>query len=163
QDQAEHWAGGLIESRLYAEQGRLQILRGKYGPSAKLLASAVQDLERQSPLNLIELPVALLNLAVAELATNNHALAAQAGQRCLDLYRKYRLPDDLLLVETHNLLGTCTAQDGDYARAIENFRTGVALCERLGPTADPPRSNLLLNIALLHKAQGDTDRALLLC
>jgi tetratricopeptide (TPR) repeat protein len=70
---------------------------------------------------------------------------------------------DLVLVETHNLLGSCAAQDGDYARAISHFQDGVDCCDKLGREADAPHCNLLLNIALLHKAQGDVDRALPAC
>src|SRR5262249_19806670 len=71
QDQAGQWPGSLIEPRLHAEEGRLQVLRGVYGPSRLLLEGVVRELESQSPLNLVELPPALLNLAVAELATGN--------------------------------------------------------------------------------------------
>jgi CHAT domain-containing protein/tetratricopeptide (TPR) repeat protein len=163
QDQAEQWAGSLIESRLHGEQGRLQVLLGDYGPSQKLLTSVVSDLQRQSPPNLIELPAALLNLAVAELATGGQGRAEEVGRRCLDLYHKHRLADDLVLVLTYNLLGTCAAQDGDYARAIDHFRAGVALCDKLGPASNPPHCTLLLNIALLHKAQGDLDQSLAFC
>ncbi len=163
QGQAEQWAGGLIEPRLHAEQGRLHVLLGEYAPSRPLLAGAVRDLEGQSPLNLVELPAALLTLGVAELATGDRARAEKAGRRCLDLYRVHGLPDDLVLVEAYNLLGNCTAHDGDYAEAIKHFRAGVGRCPGLGPAADRPHYNLLLNIALLLKAQGDQERALIAC
>jgi CHAT domain-containing protein/tetratricopeptide (TPR) repeat protein len=165
QDQAGQWTGSLLEPRLHAEQGRLQVLLGEFVPSRELLDNAVRHLETQSPPNLVELPPALLNLAVAELATDRgrRAQAEKRGQHCLDLYRAHRLPGDLVLVETYNLLGTCAAQDGDYTGAINHFRDGVALCRELGPGADPPRCNLLLNMALLHKAQDDLGRALDVC
>ena len=37
------------------------------------------------------------------------------------------------------------------------------MCKLLGKTADPPQSNLLLNVALLHKSQGDTEEATRAC
>src|SRR5262249_10811874 len=131
--------------------------------SCKLLARAVGDLEDQSPPNLVELPAALLNLGVAELATGGRVRAEAAGRRCLALDRKHRLAGGLGLGGTHNRLGTCAAQDGDYARAIGEFRAGTALCARLGNAADGQHSNLLLNIALLHKAQGDLEKSLVAC
>src|SRR5262249_42281432 len=76
---------------------------------------------------------------------------------------QFQLPDDLVLVEVEDLLGTCVAQRGDYAEAIAHFRAGVARCTPLGAEADPAHSNLLLNIALLHKAQGDLPEALRFC
>src|SRR5262249_43466519 len=163
QDLAEQETGGLLGPRLHAEQGRLQVFRGEFAASRQLLAGAVAALEAQAPPNLVELPPALLNLAVAELATGARPKAEAAGRRCLDLYREFHLPDDLVLVEAYNLLGTCAAQDGDYARAAGHFREGVGRCDGLGPAADPSRSNLLLNLALLHKAQGDTERAVAVC
>lgn len=166
QDQAGQWAGGLIGPRLNAEQGTLRVLLGDYQPARRLLADAVSGLETQSPLNLVALPSALLNLAVAELAADvagGRARAEKAGRRCLELYRAHALVEDLVLVETYNLLGACAAQDGDYARAIDQFKAGVDCCGRLGKPADVPRCNLLLNIALLHKSQGDLERALPAC
>src|SRR5262249_8044356 len=38
-------------------------------------------------------------------------------------------------------------------------RVGVGLCRKLGAVADPQHSNLLLNVALLFKAQGDPEEA----
>jgi tetratricopeptide (TPR) repeat protein len=163
QDQAGQWPGGLIGPRLNAEQGRLQVLLGNYQPARRLLADAVSGLERQSPLNLVALPSALLNLAVAELAsdaTDGRTRAEKPGRRCLELHRGHALAEDLVLVETYDLRGACSAQDGDYARAIDHFKAGVDCCARLGKSADVPRCNLLLNIALLHKAQGDVELAL---
>jgi CHAT domain-containing protein len=162
--QAEQWMGGLlIEPRLKTEEGSLQILLGSYALARPLLRQAVQELEEQSPLDLMQLPRALNNLAVVEQATDEVARAETLGRKTLTLYRKYDLPEDLLLVETFNLLGTCAAQRGDYAAAIDEFREGVARCAKLGSIADPPHSNLLLNIALLHKAQGDLTEALRTC
>ncbi|HYT88775.1 MAG TPA: tetratricopeptide repeat protein, partial [Gemmataceae bacterium] len=163
QDSAGQWGGGLIEPRLHAEQGRLQVLLARYAPSRELLDGVVVELEKQVPLNLIDLPPALLNLAVAELATGGQRKATEATHRCLALYEKYRLADDLLLVDAYNLLGTCTALDGNYAVAIGHFHEGVTRCAKLGDAAAPQRCSLWLNIALLHKAQGDPKAAQKAC
>jgi CHAT domain-containing protein/tetratricopeptide (TPR) repeat protein len=163
QDQAGPWAGGLVEPRLHAEQGTLQVLLGDYRAARPLLEGAVRDLARQSPVNLVALPTPQLNQAVAPRATDDRARAGELGRRCLDLYRAHRLPDDLVRVEAHDLLGACAAQDGDYARAIDHFRDGEDCCARLGRAADTLRCNLLLNTALLHKAQGDLGPALREC
>jgi CHAT domain-containing protein/tetratricopeptide (TPR) repeat protein len=158
---AGQWAGDpLVACRLKAEQGGLEVLLGEYRRSRPLLREVLADLERRSPPDLVELPRVLLNLAVVELVTGGRARAAELGERCRDLYRKQGLPDDLVRVEACNLLGSCAAQDGDYARAVRLLREGVAVCGRLGETADPQRSNLLLNLALVHKAQGDLGQAL---
>jgi CHAT domain-containing protein/tetratricopeptide (TPR) repeat protein len=161
--QSTQWVGGLIEPRLRSEEGRLSVLVGEYDPARKSLEAAVGDLEKQSPVNLIALPPALLNLAVAELGAGKRARAEELGRRCHDRYQKHHLMDDLVLVETYNLLGACAAQDGDYSRAIKNFHAGVACCQRLESKADAPHCNLLLNIALLHKSQGDLESALRAC
>src|SRR5262249_15624505 len=145
------------------EEGSLEVLRGEFARSRPLLREAVAGLESQDPLNLNDLPRALLNLAVVELVTDRQGRAKELGQRCQRLYQAHRLPDDLLLVEVDNLLGACAAQEGDYAQAISHFREGEKRCGQLGPGADPQRSNLLLNMALLHKAQGEPDEALRLC
>src|SRR5581483_8917246 len=140
---------------------------GDFTKSRELLTGVVTTLQKQSPPNLVELPAALLNLAVAELATSQtsagRARAAQRGRDCLTLYEKNKLPADLVLVETCNLLGTCAAQEGDYARAIAHFDTGVKHCGSLGSAADTSHCALLLNVARLHKAQGDLDNALKRC
>ena len=68
-----------------------------------------------------------------------------------------------MLVETIGVLGTCEALRGDYARALEHFRDSVKRCEKLGAPADQQHSNLLLNVALLHKSQGDLEEALNAC
>jgi CHAT domain-containing protein len=162
-DHAGQWGGGLIEPRLHAEQGRLQVLLGKYAPSRELLKGVVAELEAQLPLNLMDFPPALLNLGVAELATGSQGKAKEAGLRCRALYEKFDLADDLLLVDAFNLLGTCEALDGNYAVALAHFRKGVARCDPLGRAAYPQRCGLWLNIALLHKAQGDPESALEAC
>jgi CHAT domain-containing protein/tetratricopeptide (TPR) repeat protein len=163
QDQAGQWAGGLIEPRLNAEQGTLQVRLGDYGPARRLLEGALSDLDNQSPTNLVALPAALLSLAIAELGTGERARAQEHGRRCVELYGVHTLPPDRVLVEAYTLLGTCAALDGDYVGAVGQFREGAALCARLGPAAGATRCNLLLNLALLHKAQGDLEQALPVC
>src|SRR5262249_33185057 len=124
---------------------------------------ALAELETQSPPNLLELPRALNNLAVVEQATDHADRAEALARRCRDLYEQYQLRDDLVLVEVENVLGTCVAQRGDYAEAIAHFGAGVARCAPRGREAAPARSTLLLNMALLHKAQGDLAEALRCC
>jgi CHAT domain-containing protein/tetratricopeptide (TPR) repeat protein len=162
-DQSTLWAGSLIAPRLHTEQGTLRVLVGEFTPARRLLDAAVRELESQSPVNLTVLPPALLNLAVAELGADNRARAEELGRRCLGLYNKHHLANDLVRIETYNLLGACAAQDGDYAHAIAHFREGVKCCRELQPAADAQHCNLLLNIALLYKAQGDLSQALLAC
>src|SRR5262249_3311642 len=55
--------------------------------------------------------------------------------------------------------GACAPRRGESALAIERSRAGIALCGRLGRVAASPRCNLLLNVALLHRSQGDVDEA----
>jgi CHAT domain-containing protein/tetratricopeptide (TPR) repeat protein len=163
-DQAEQWSGAfLLQPRLKAEQGGLQVLLGAYPQARTALRTAVAALGDQKPLNLVEYPRALNNLAIVELAADERDKAEEFAKRCLGLYQEFRLPDDLLLIETLNLLGTCAAQNGDYADAIRRFRDGIGRAERLGEPADSQRTNLLLNVALLLKAQGDIPEALRLC
>src|SRR5262249_37523917 len=52
---------------------------------------------------------------------------------------------------------------GNYAMAIAHFREGVRRCGKLGRAAHPQCCYLWLNIALLHKAQGDLGEALAAC
>jgi CHAT domain-containing protein len=154
----------LIGYRIKAELGGLEVILGDFESSRRLLHEAATELEGQRPPNLVELPRVLLNLAIAELASDKGLEEAdKRGRQCLGLYGKYRLPDDLVLVETYNLLGACAAQNGDYVRAVEHFRAGLARCEALGEEAAPYRSNLLLNLALLYKAQGDLVQAQRAC
>jgi CHAT domain-containing protein/tetratricopeptide (TPR) repeat protein len=160
--QTDQW-GPLVQPRLKVEQGYLKVIMGIYKDALALLTEAVDQLQKQDPPNLIDLTRALNNLAVAEQATEDPARAEKHGRECLELYRLYDLPADLIQVETYNLLGTAIALRGDYAAAIAQFRTGSALCDKLGPQADPQLSNLLLNIALLYKAQGDLEEALRAC
>jgi CHAT domain-containing protein len=162
--QAERWGGStLIRSKLRTEEGSLRLLVGKFAEARGPLQEAVAELEGQFPPNLVELPRALSNLAVVEQATDRPDRAEALARRCRALYEQYQMADDVVLVEVEELQGTCAAQRGDYAEAIGHFRAGVERCTRLGPEADPAHSNLLLNIALLHKAQGDLPEALRFC
>jgi CHAT domain-containing protein/TolA-binding protein len=163
-DVADYGSGGfLIESRLKTEQGSVGVVRGLFEQSRAPLLDAVKELRGRKTLNLSELPRALLNLAVVDLALDRREEAERIGQECLGLYREHGLPDDLILVEAYNLLGTCAAQDADYSRAVDHFREGVRRCRTIGPAADPSLNNLLLNLALLHRSQGDLDAALATC
>jgi CHAT domain-containing protein/tetratricopeptide (TPR) repeat protein len=152
-----------MSAKIKAEKGSLNLVLGSYENARKTLQDAVGILEKQTPVNLRDLPSALLNLGVVEESVGAVDEAEKLGQHCLDLYRKHELPTDLTLAESHNLLGSCLALRGEYAQAIECFRDGVACCEKLGAAANLQHSNLLLNIALLHKAQGDPGEALRYC
>src|SRR5262249_27879165 len=152
-------SGSLLEPRLKAEEGTLQVVVGAFAGSKALLRDAVAALDEQEPANLVELPRALLNLAVAELVTGDGERAEELGRRVVSLYASRRRPDDLALVDAHNLLAAGAARAGDYPRAAEELRRGAERCRKLGDEAAPLLSNLLLNLALLHKAQGDLERA----
>jgi CHAT domain-containing protein len=155
--------GPLVLPRLQAEQGLVQAILGSYARSRQLLRDALRRLDEQEPANLLDLPRALNNLAVVEQATNELDRAEKLARRCLELYRKEALPEDLVQLEAYNLLGSFLAHRGEYAQAIEQFREGIALAERLGRPADRQRGNLLLSTALLHKVQGDFERAYEAC
>jgi CHAT domain-containing protein/tetratricopeptide (TPR) repeat protein len=141
----------------------LQVVFSDYRQALTPLAKALAELDRQSPPDLRQLPPTLNALAVAELYAGRPARAEELGQRCLALYRRHGLPDDLALVEAHSALGTAAALGGDYAGAVQRYRAGVALCEKLGAAAGPPHSLLLLNLAVLHESQGEPAEALQAC
>jgi CHAT domain-containing protein/tetratricopeptide (TPR) repeat protein len=162
--QAEDWAGTpLVYPRLHADHGALEMLVGSYAKSLPLLRNAVAELESQKPNNLNELPRAFNNCATVELATGDAVKAETLAKKTLELYRQHKLPDDRIVVESCNLLGMCAAQSGEFAQAIAYYRDGLARCDRLETGADPPRSKLHLNIALLHQSQGDLEEALRAC
>jgi Tfp pilus assembly protein PilF len=164
EDLSGQWSDeALLAPRMHAEQGGLRLLVGQFERSRDELRAAVKGLEMQTPPDLIMLPRALLNLAASELANDGRERAEELAGRCRELYRKHGLRDDVVLAETYNLLGVCAAQAGDYARAVEHFRAGEKCCERLGPDAAPQRGGMLLNLALLYKAQGDLKAALAAC
>src|SRR5262249_53651399 len=149
----------LLDPRLQSELGALRVLRGQTAEARPVLRQAVAALEAQSPPNLIDLPRALTNLAAVEEVTGELDRAGALTGRCLDLYRRYELPDDVVMVEVRNVEGTCAADRGQYAVAVERFTAGIDLCGRLGPIADPAQANLLLNLALVHKSQGNLEEA----
>src|SRR5262249_33602234 len=152
----EEWSGHpLIQPRLRTEQGSLELVLGAAARARPLLRTAVGNLEQQEPPNLVELPLAFNNLAVAELTTGEADRAEAVALKNQALYRRYQLPDDVILVETYEVLGSCSALRGDYPLAIDRYRKGIELCRRLGAVADPQQSNLLLDVALLLKGQGD--------
>jgi tetratricopeptide (TPR) repeat protein len=167
EEAAEKWGGTLLESRLKAERGRLiAILKPgarDRGEARELLGDAVKDLEGQSPANLVEFARALLTLGVLELEGGSRAKAEELGRRSQKLYEEHRLPGDLVLVETYDLLGSCAALGGNYADAIEQYQQGAKQCDLLGKVADPQSCGLRLNLAVLYKAQGEVDKALREC
>jgi CHAT domain-containing protein/tetratricopeptide (TPR) repeat protein len=164
EDVSERWGDErLLAGRLRAEEGGLRLFAGQFARSRDDLRAAVAELESQSPPNLNDLPRALLNLAAAELANDGRERAERLAGRCRELYRTYGLPDDAVLAETCNLLGVCEAQGGDYAQAVDSFRQGEQCYAVLGAEAAPQRGGLLLNLAVLYKAQGDLDAALAAC
>src|SRR5262249_45966790 len=152
-------AGPLLVPRANAERGSINLYIEDFQKAQTLLRNAVRDLESRQLLDAVELPRAYNNLAFATQAVsglddeNGLKEAEKLAQKCLALYREHRLADDVILVETYNLLGTNSAARGQFAQAVERFRTGIAKAEKLGVKADPQRSNLLLNLALVHKAQ----------
>jgi len=160
----ETWGGqSLLQTKWRADHGMLELLRGSFANAKPLLRTAVEELEKQNPPNLKELPRTLNNCATVELATDELSRAEALAKKCLAIYQEFRLPNDLVIIEAYSLLGTCAAQGGDYLKAVEYFREGLARCEKLGEGTEPAQSKLLLNIALLHKSQGDMDEALFYC
>jgi CHAT domain-containing protein/tetratricopeptide (TPR) repeat protein len=161
---ADNWAGGpLFDPRMRSEQGALKVLLGSGGEARGFLREAAAVLGKQSPPNLIDLPRVLNNLAAVEQALGELGLAEEHARKCLAMYSTWDLPPDLVLVETHNILGSCAVERGRYQEALAHFRDGIALCSKLGKDADIPHSTLLLNLALLCKSQGDLAEALRGC
>lgn len=164
QSQAEQWAGGsLLSPKFETEQGSLLYLLGSTKSGRQLLRDAVDSLERQRPWNLIELPRALINLAAVEAASGDLDTAQKLVERTLNIYDQFALPDDGVVVEALNLRGTVEAQRGDFARAIKYFREGLRRNTSATTHGPMQRSNLLLNIALLHKSQGEIPEAIKVC
>jgi CHAT domain-containing protein/tetratricopeptide (TPR) repeat protein len=164
EDQAARWTGSLLcDSRLKSEMGALRELRGLRTDARGLLRAAVAEMEAQSPLNLIDLPRALDTLAGVEHATGELDRAEELARRCLDLYRRYELPEDVVAADANNVLGTCAAECGRNAVAVDRYREGLHLCVKLGPSSDVVHGDLLLNLALVHKSQGEYGEALRLC
>ena len=156
----ERWAGDpLLDARLKADRGGLELMASAYQTARKLLTEALADLETAEPPNLRALPKVLVNLATAELACDAPERAEPLLTRCAELYRKHKLPTDAVRVECDYLSGVAAGRKGAFADAIGHFRAGLVLCDAVGASAEPVRFNLWLNIALIHKEQGDTDAA----
>lgn len=159
----DRWAGPtLLEPRLKAEGGQLELSLARLGNASASLRRAVQQMEGQEPLDLRELPRAYLFCGTAELMTGSTSEATRLGRKGVELYRKHQLIDDAVLVELINLVGCSARQAGDYKEAIDRFREGLAACAP-GNSGAGQRCNLHLNIALLYKAQGELDKALKSC
>ncbi|OWK39972.1 CHAT domain-containing protein [Fimbriiglobus ruber] len=157
----ERWSSDvLLEVRLKADRGGLELLAASYQTARTLLRKVLADLDATDPPDLRALPQVLVNLATAELAGDAPNKAAPLLDRCVDVYRRFKLPDDSVRAECEYLRGATAAQRGDYAAAMSLFRAGLALCVTVGPSAEPVRFNLLLNMALIHQEQGDTNTAL---
>lgn len=161
---AESWTDDAwFTSRLKAEQAGLHILLGASRSARPLLVETIRFLESQEPQNLGELIRAVNSLAVAELTDGSIPKAEGLGKKCQDLYQRHSLPDDDGLIESYNLLGTCAAARAEYAQAVEHFQQGEAICRKLGPQADRQLGNILLNVAQIHRSQGDIDEAIKTC
>ncbi len=152
----DRWSGDpLLDARLKADRGGLELLAASYQTARKLLTVALADLEAADPPNLRALPSVFVNLATAELGCASPERAEVLLKRCTELYRKHKLPTDAVRVECDYLAGVTAARKGAFAEAMGFFRTGLALCDAVGTAAESVRFNLWLNIALIHKEQGD--------
>ncbi|MFO0945754.1 MAG: CHAT domain-containing tetratricopeptide repeat protein [Planctomycetota bacterium] len=161
---AESWTDDAwFTSRLKAEQAGLHILLGASRAARPLLEESIRFHESQDPQNLSELVRALNSLAVAELTDGSILKAETLGKKCQDLYKLHSIPDDDGLIESYNLLGTSAAARAEYAQAIELFQKGEEICRKLGSAADRPLGNILLNVAQIHRSQGDIDEAIKTC
>lgn len=156
----ERWSGDpLVDARLKSDRGGLELLTSAYPAARKSLAAALDDLDAADPPNLRALPKLLVNLATAELACETPEKADALLARCRELYREHKLPADAVRVECDYVAGVAAARRGDFARAMAHFRDGLALCGTVGAAADPVRFHLALNVALIHKEQGDAAEA----
>lgn len=156
----ERWSGdALVDGRLKSDRGGLELMTSAYPTARKSLLLALADLDAADPPNLRAVPKVLVNLATAELACDAPDKADPLLVRCAELYRKHKLPADTVRAECDYLSGVTAARRGDFAQAMAQFRSGLALCETVGRPADPVRFNLWLNVALIHKEQGDAPAA----
>lgn len=152
----ERWSGDqLVDGRIRSDRGGLQLITSDYQKARESLAAALADLDKADPPNLRVLPKVLVNLATAELACDAGTSAEPLLARCADLYAKHKLPPDAVRVECDYLQGVAGARKGEFAQAMAHFRAGLDRCDAVGPVADPVRFNLWLNVALIHKEQGD--------
>jgi CHAT domain-containing protein/tetratricopeptide (TPR) repeat protein len=156
----ERWSGDpLVDGRLKSDRGGLELMTSAYQTARKSLAVALADLDAADPPNLRALPKVLVNLATAELACDTPEKADTLLTRCAELYRKHKLPADPVRAECAYLRGAASARRGEFAQAMDHFRSGLALCETVGRPADAVKFNLWLNVALIHKEQGDAQPA----
>ncbi len=152
----ERWSGDpLVDARLAADRGGLELISAAYQTARTLLTRSLAETDATNPPNLRALPQVLVNLATAELACATPERADPLLTRCVGLYRTHRLPPDPVLAECEYLRGVSAARRGEFSPAIAFFRAGLRVAEQVGSTADPVRFNLWLNIALIHKEQGD--------
>jgi CHAT domain-containing protein/tetratricopeptide (TPR) repeat protein len=149
----------IPDTRIKTEVGFLRVFLGSYPEAGRALREALAVLEKQKPVNLIDLPRTLNSLAVVEQSTDGVDRAEELALRCLQLYKDHGLPDDTVLIEAYNLLGTNSTLRGNHAEAAERFREGVARCAPLGRKGERLLASLSVNLALLHKSQGDLTEA----
>jgi CHAT domain-containing protein len=162
--QKESWGvDHLLEARWKADFGGVALHTGQYAEALPSLRDAARLLEAQSPTNLKDLPLVLLHLAGAELASGDPAGARARAERVLEVYRTNKLRADPVLVEAYHLVGSAAAQTGQFVQAFEAYREGTDLCAKLGAAADPALSLLLLQTALTYQAQGELNEALRAC
>src|SRR5262249_24035106 len=123
QEQGTVWVDDTpLRGRVLAENGSLQLLLGDYKSADKPLQEAVAALEKQEPINLVELPSALNNLALVALARERQTEAERLATRVVELYRQHELPDDVTLIEAQNVRGLAALLRGEYAVGLEHFR-----------------------------------------
>jgi hypothetical protein len=152
----ERWSGDpLVDARLRADRGGLELLTAAYQEARKSLAAALAEHDATKFPNLRSLPKVLVNLATAELACDTPEKADPLLVRCAELYAKHQLPADPVLAEAAYLRGVSAARRADFAAAMAHFRAGLAHCGTAGKPADQVRFNLALNVALLYKEQGE--------
>ncbi len=157
----ERWSrDALVEARLQSDRGSLELMTSAYPTARQSLTAALAALDAAEPKNLRLLPQLLVHLATAELACDTPEKADALLTRCVALYERHHLPPDAVRVECEYLLGVSHHRRGDYAKAIVHLRRGLQLAATVGPSADPVRFHLWLNIALIYKEQGDTTAAL---
>lgn len=152
----ERWSNDpLVDGRLKSDRGGLELMTAAHQTARASLQKALADLDASEPVNLRALPKVLVNLATAELALEAPERADPLLVRCAALYRKYNLLPDAVRVECDYLSGVAATRRGEYAQAMEHFRSGLALCATVGKPAEAVHFNLHLNVGLLFSEQGD--------
>ncbi len=152
----ERWSGDqLVDGRLSADRGMMELLSASYPLARDLLRKSLAELDAAQPPDLRATVLVLANLAAAELAVGDAPAAERYIARTTELYRTQHLPDDTVRAECEYLGGVAAMTRGGYSEAVVRFRGGLAVCDTVGPAADPVRFNVLLNTALIYKEQGD--------